>query len=84
MKRPKLAHGNETSERIERFEHCQASSVCLKVDYSSDFTGIFQNWAIKNSSKLDISQGVVFCFGIKMGDHHARFCEYSPQSVCFQ
>ena len=55
MKRPKVAQRNETNERIELFEHSQASSVCLKADCNSDFTAMFQNWTTNNSSNLDIN-----------------------------
>ena len=43
LKRSKVAQRNETNERTELFEHSQASSVSLKADYNSFFTGIFQN-----------------------------------------
>ena len=59
MKRSEVAQRNETNERIKLSEHSQASSVCLKVDYNSDFTGIFQNWTVKYSI-LDISRKVIF------------------------
>ena len=77
MKRSKVAQRNETNERIELFENSQAFGVCLEGDYNCNFTGIFQNWTIKNSSILDISQRAVFSskliHEIKMVGHHARF-----------
>ena len=59
------------NERIELFEHFQASSVCLKADCNGDFTGVFQNWI-----QIWIYQGESYflqIYRINLVGHHARF-----------
>ena len=96
MKRSKVAQRSETNERIKLFEHSQAPSVCLKADYICDFTGMFQNGTIKNSS-IWIYHGEPYFLQIherNMGGRHARFGaimvqlygkgKYSLQNASFQ